>query len=480
LEAAAVAGEPFEPELVADIAGVGEDVVLAALDALLEVALVRPTATPRSFDFRHPLVRHTVYAAAPGAWRLQAHARASDALGRRGAAPPERAHHVEHAAQRGDLAAVELLADAARAVFGQAPATAAGYLRSALRLSPHDAHLAPRRAELLQLLTEALLGAGELEAAHQAIGEALHLLPPQAWEPRGQLISLQASIESWSGHPSEQSLRRLRAALAEMPPDPSFATFALRMPLAGIELLDLQLERVPAIAMEAVGDARRLGLSLVESAALSMLALGHAAAGRPDDAHAPLDRALALVADVDDAAIGRHPQGFWTAGWALTYLDRYDEAISQLARGVTIGHRTGHGYFLPVLLAYQRQPLIQLGRLTEAIGARRGSRRRRLDFRQPAAAARRAPRAGTRAPSVRRPQQRRARGARSRSPRRLRSAPVESQSGLDARHDRRRSRPAGRDRHDVASRRRPRPTRGRARRATARVGSARRRRAATR
>ena len=113
LDAAAVAGEPFEPELVADVADLGEEVTLAALDALLEPALIRPTATPRRFAFRHPLIRHAVYAAAPGAWRLHAHARAAAALARRGAGPVERAHHVEHAARRGDRAAIDLLADAA-------------------------------------------------------------------------------------------------------------------------------------------------------------------------------------------------------------------------------------------------------------------------------------------------------------------------------------------------------------------------------
>ena len=144
LEAAAVAGEPFEPDLVADVAEMAERDTLAALDALLAPALIRPTATPRRFSFRHPLLRHAVYAGAPGAWRLHAHARAAEALARRGAGPVERAHHVEHAAQRGDRAAVELLADAARRVYGQAPATAARYLDSALRLLPDDAE--PARA----------------------------------------------------------------------------------------------------------------------------------------------------------------------------------------------------------------------------------------------------------------------------------------------------------------------------------------------
>ena len=57
LEAAAVAGgEPFEPDLVAEIAEREEGEVLAALDELVAGGLVRATGVPRRFAFRRPLV----------------------------------------------------------------------------------------------------------------------------------------------------------------------------------------------------------------------------------------------------------------------------------------------------------------------------------------------------------------------------------------------------------------------------------------
>ena len=91
-----------------------EAVALSALDELLARALVRPGAAPRRFAFRHPVVRHAVYVATPGGWRLGAHARAAEALERRGAGAVERAHHVEQAAARGDEAAIALLGAAAQ------------------------------------------------------------------------------------------------------------------------------------------------------------------------------------------------------------------------------------------------------------------------------------------------------------------------------------------------------------------------------
>ena len=367
LEAAAVAGEPFEPDLVADVADGSEEATLDALDLLLARALIRPTSVPRRFVFRHPVVRHAVYAAAPGAWRLRAHARAADALERRGAGPVERAHHVEHAARRGDRAAIDLLADAAERVFEQAPASAARYLDGALRLLPADTDLTPRRIELLQTRAYALFGAGQLAAAHAALADTLELLPRDAWEQRTQLICSQAAIEAWSGRPLKDPLRRLRAALAEEPAAPSLASFKLRMTLASREHSDLRLDRVPAIVTEALAHARGLGDRRLEHAALGMLALTHAAAGRADQARAPLERVIAFVADADDDELGHYELGFCDLGWALGHLDRYEEALSQLRRGLAGCHRTGHGYFIPVLLATQLHPLIQLGRLGEAI-----------------------------------------------------------------------------------------------------------------
>ena len=70
LEGAAVAGDPFVPELAAAAANLPEPAVTAALDELLRRDLVRSTAVPRRFRFRHPLVRRAVYESAPGGHAL--------------------------------------------------------------------------------------------------------------------------------------------------------------------------------------------------------------------------------------------------------------------------------------------------------------------------------------------------------------------------------------------------------------------------
>ena len=54
-EGAAVAGDPFEPELAAAAAAMSEAATMDALDELLRLDLVRATDVPRRFRFRHPL-----------------------------------------------------------------------------------------------------------------------------------------------------------------------------------------------------------------------------------------------------------------------------------------------------------------------------------------------------------------------------------------------------------------------------------------
>src|SRR5947207_2551263 len=65
LEGAAVARDPFEPELAAAAAGTSGNSTMDALDELLQLDLIRQTEVPRRFRFRHPLVRRAVYESTP-------------------------------------------------------------------------------------------------------------------------------------------------------------------------------------------------------------------------------------------------------------------------------------------------------------------------------------------------------------------------------------------------------------------------------
>ena len=170
LDAAAVAGDPFELELADEVAELSAGAGLEALDELLARALVRPTTVPRRFAFRHPVVRHAVYTAAPAGWRLGAHARAADVLERRGASAVQRAHHVQYAARAGDEQAIAVLAEAAGALQASAPGTAAHFHAATLRLLPDDR---ARRITAQSRLADALAAAGDTAAARATLADAI-------------------------------------------------------------------------------------------------------------------------------------------------------------------------------------------------------------------------------------------------------------------------------------------------------------------
>ena len=227
LEGAAVAGDPFEPELAAAAAGLPDATVTDALDELLLHDFVRATDVPRRFRFRHPLVRRAVYEAAPGGWRLGAHERCADALAARGAPAAARAHHVEHAGRLGDVAAVAVLREAAEAAVPRDPVTAARLFGAALRLLPAAA---PDRVELLGARATAHAAAGQFRDAHTVLLEALDLLPGDAVATRVRLTAACAGLEHLLGRHSEAH-GRLTAALEELegtsPPEEAALTFEL-------------------------------------------------------------------------------------------------------------------------------------------------------------------------------------------------------------------------------------------------------------
>ena len=178
LEGAAVAGDPFDPDLAAAAAGVAAAAAIDALDHLLALDLIRATDVPRRFRFRHPLVRRAVYEAAPGGWRLGAHERTAAALAERGAPASARAHHVEVSAREGDGEAVAVLREAGEAAALRAPASAARWFAGALRLLPPTAP-APERVELLLARSGALAATGRFTDSHAMLLESMGIVPQE-------------------------------------------------------------------------------------------------------------------------------------------------------------------------------------------------------------------------------------------------------------------------------------------------------------
>jgi ATP/maltotriose-dependent transcriptional regulator MalT len=357
LHGAAVAGDPFEPELAAVAAGVDERDALASLDELLDADLVRATDDPRRFRFRHPLVRRAVYEESGGGWRLAAHARAAEALAARGATPAQRAHHVERAARSGDTVAVELLAAAAAEAAPAAPATAAGWYEAALRLLPEGARHDTRRLALLGVRGQALVSAGRPVEARDTLRRVLALLPADAPSERVKVLEVLAELEAlWLDNPEEA--RRLLHAEQEALGDASpRLTATLTFAMARERAACGDHDAAEALAEEAGAGARAAGDRVLEAAAAATAAdAAHCRLRRDDPAAlAAVDRKIAeagaLVDDLPDEQVAERLQVFLWLFMARYFTGGFPAAREAVARGLLIARRTGQSFHAVVYLA---------------------------------------------------------------------------------------------------------------------------------
>ena len=364
LDAAAVAGEPFEPDLAAAIAELSATEGLAALDDLLAADLVRPTQVPRRFVFRHPLIRRAVYESTGGGWRLAAHERAAAALAVRGAAAAERAHHVEQSAGQGDEEAIELLVAAGEETRARAPGAAARWFEAALRLLP--AADAERQAQLRVSLASALRSLGELERCRATLLEAIELLPAESSGRRVELTALCAAVEHWQGH-HEDAHRRLARAWEEVEDRDTAEAAALQIELAIDGLYELDFEQTLAMGRGALATAREVGDRALLAAAAAALALGEAAAGEIASAREHHAEALALIEQLSDAELAPRLEALYYLGWTENYLERYDDAIAHVDRGIAIARATGEGRLLLPMMLVKGYPFEIQGRMAEAV-----------------------------------------------------------------------------------------------------------------
>ena len=361
LEGAAVAGDPFEPELAAAASAAGETAAVEAIDELLALGLLRSTDVPRRFRFRHPLIRRAVYEAAPAGWVLGAHERCARELERRGASPAARAHHVEHAARPGDAAALELLGEAGAAAAGRAPASAARWFGAALRVLPETAS-ADQRIALLAARAGALGAIGQLAAARADLLECIALVPAEAIGPRTSLTAACAGIELLLGE-HEQARTRLGAALERLPDRAAPEAVALMMELATESLFAADYAAMRAWAEHALAGARPLGDRPLAATATALMALAEACASRTAEAVAHRAEAVLLIDGLSDAELATRLAAAGYLANAELYLDRFAQAVEHAERGLAIARATGQ--MSPTLVPALVTALYMCGRVAD-------------------------------------------------------------------------------------------------------------------
>ena len=363
LEGAAVAGDPFEPELAASAAGVTEAAAIAALDELLARDLIRATEVPRRFRFRHPLVRGAVYEAAPGGWRITAHERAADALAERGAPVAARAHHVERSARHGDLEAIALLREAAIAAAPRAPATAGRLFEAALRLLPESAPVT-ERAALLDGIAGAYSASGWFERSYNAMRARLDLPTDDPLPQRVALIAAIASLENLIGQ-NQQAHARLTEALDEVPDQSSEEAIALMIELGidGFFRMDYRsMWEYEARALEA---ATAVGDRILMATPAGIKAFGQVLDGRFEEAAESVALGAELIDGFSDEELPGARRATNNVACAELYLERYADATRHSERALAVAIATGQSQFVPILF-WTGMIRLACGRLQEA------------------------------------------------------------------------------------------------------------------
>jgi DNA-binding CsgD family transcriptional regulator len=364
LDAAAIVGESFEPQLVAAIADRDLTLTLVAVDELLDADLIRPTATPQRFRFRHPIVRRAVYDAMPRGWRLGAHARAAGALTAQHAPASVCAHHVERSAIAGDEDAIALLVDAARSAAPRAPLTAGRWLLAALRLLPRDAEV-DRRFGLLVEAATALTSGGAYEESLAALEDALALVPVTEARQRADLIAMLAYAKRRSGRPFDSRVM-LEDALESLPPGDGPPAGSLRLELALDRFWHDEFDATAGLARSLLVAGRELvDLPMISlSAALESLAAS--SEHRIAHAFASLTEAQAAFAELRDYELAERIYVSFYVGLAALRLEHAEEALAHVNRGLDVARMTGQGMTVSPWLSIASRATLMKGQVGEA------------------------------------------------------------------------------------------------------------------
>ena len=365
VDAAAIAGDSFEPRLVAAIGERPVSVTLAAFDELLAVDVIRPTDVPQRFRFRHPIVRRVVYDQLPRAWRLGAHTRAAAALTAARAPATEAALHIERSATAGDQAAIAMLIDAARTVAPRAPLTAGRWLRTALRLLPDDVEDG-RRLGLLREAAAALASAGADEESVAELEQALALAPSAQPGARAELIAKLAEARRRSGQPFE-SRALLRQALASVADPGDAGAQALRLELAIDHYWHREFAQVRQLVDLALADARKRGETSAVALAAALRSLAGSAGQRTGDALADLAEAEAALRRLTDEQLASRVYLGVYLGLAALRLEHLDDVLANVHRCFRVARLTGQDTMAHPWLSITSCALVLKGEIDEAL-----------------------------------------------------------------------------------------------------------------
>jgi DNA-binding CsgD family transcriptional regulator/Flp pilus assembly protein TadD len=353
--AVAVLGDPAEPTLAAQLAGLDDDATWRAADALAAAAIFEPG---RQLAFVHPLVRSNVYSELSSGERARQHERAARLLTGAGEATDRIAVHLLATRPVGDAETVETLRQAAKSASNRgAPDVALTYLQRALA-EPPSPELEP---ELAHELGKAALTAGEVGMAIEQLRQAARDLAD------GRLRAEAANALGsalYFAHRPEEAMTDLTAAINELPESERDQGLRLQVMRWTATRGSVAISRRLQAAGERFVVTSRTPRTVGERLQVAVAAFDTARTGTAAEA-----RALALQALADGRLLedpGPESIGFWTAPVVLV-LAHADDDAAQISSEM-IEWAKQHGSLPAFSIAAQLRAYVcfRRGSLTEA------------------------------------------------------------------------------------------------------------------
>lgn len=365
--AAAVLGDPFSAEILAALlSDLTEEQLERAIGELVAHDLIRPGSHGPMLVFRHPLVRHAVYANVGPARRVGVHRRALALLTLHGSSAVERSRHIEHCVSTYSADHVGVLCQAGQESMSTSPLTAAHWFQVALRLLPRAEELAQQRFELSYRLARALVLGGRFAASRDLLHELLDTRAADAAADRSAAVVLCAHAEQRLGRYPE-AIALLRAEVARLGETSSPERVGLCLELGLTALLANDYAAARADITWARAAAHGAGDRLGEATALAFSAFGEVCVGHTEVARQAADAASRLVDGLPDSALSGEREALCMLGWAEMLLERFADAERHLARGHAIIRRTGQSHGLPHVLLGQSLVSMFTGRMAAAL-----------------------------------------------------------------------------------------------------------------
>ena len=376
LRTASVAGRTVPDRLLAEVAGVAEAELFAALRETVENHLLLVDPGGHGYAFRHALTRDAVYEDMLPGERVRLHAAYGAALDRdpglagdEAAVPAALAYHWYAAL---DLPrALPAAIDAARhALASYAPAEALRHLERALEIWPRVDDAGQRtgvdQVEVSRLAADAAYRSGAVERSKTLLADALAELPAGR-EPvrRALLLEQYAQSQRDSGQPAEAATS-LQQALALLPEDPTTRAHAAVLASQARALMRANdMEGSAEVAGRALAAARAAGVKEVEADVAVTLGTASCYLGSAEAGLGSLRTGVQLALDLDIPATAL--RGYVNLSDVLENMGRHAEAVQAARGGLELAAQAGLARNLgSYLIGNQAEPLIRLGRWAEA------------------------------------------------------------------------------------------------------------------